>query len=426
MNPKQKPVRIVLSRNQITGKILLEKYMKGFVIFSVMLFSALTLHSQNNRGYEILTEPVVRTDMLKEYAWDGMTGEWVLKNSVKYDYTFGEGETQVVTTSDFNTGVPSKRVIYQYTSEKILLEALYQDWRDGVWADNRRDIWVQNSEGLNIETIIQYYLGGEWKNITRYTDYQYEGNRLSRYTFQSWNGTDWVNSFHDSWHYDENGQLILRTQIRLDGTPVNRFTYDLDDNNLREMMTIFSWNGNDWAGFTRRIYEYNRCGSASAVNYQDYKNGEWINTMRHEYVYTLLIPEHARRVKVPVCHRGHTIYVSINAVDAHLAHGDCLGKCLVEERGPYEGSSSEGTGRTLHPLTVFPNPAADHLVVRLNGDSWQRFDRVELADYTGNVLRSIVITDGNEIDILRGSLKPGVYYLRLQGVESFSQVVIFK
>ena len=400
--------------------------MKRYVIVAFMVFTALTLHGQNNRGYEVLTEPVVRTDLLKEYAWDALSGEWVLKNSVKYDYTFGEGETQVVTTSDYQTGVPSKRVIYHYTPDKILLETLYQDWKEGSWADNRRDIWVQNSEGLNIEAIIQYFLGGAWKNITRYTDYQYDGNRLSRYTFQSWNRTEWVNSFYDSWFYDENGRLVLRTQIRLDGTPVNRFTYDIGDNNLREMMTIFNWDGYDWAGFTRRLYEYNRCGSLSAVNYQDYKNGEWVNTMRHEYVYTLLVPEHARRVKVPVCHRGNTIYVSINAVDAHLAHGDCLGKCLVEERGPFAVSTADGPGRTLHPFTIFPNPASDRLMVRLNGDSWQGFDRVELADYNGNVLRAIVIIDGNEIEIPRGSLKPGVYYLRLQGEISYSQAVIFK
>lgn len=400
--------------------------MKRYTIVAFLVFAAMTLHSQNNRGYEILTEPVVRTDLLKEYAWDNLAGDWLLKNSVKYDYTFGEGETQVVTTSDYQTGVPSKRVIYHYTSDRILQEALYQDWKDGAWADNRRDIWVQNSEGLNIEAIIQYFLDGDWKNITRYTDYQYDGNRLSRYTFQSWNGTEWISAFHDSWFYNENGQLVLRTQIRLDGTPVNRFTYDLDENNLRKMMTIFNWAGNDWAGFTRRIYEYNSCGSASAVNYQDFKNGEWINTMRHEYVYTLLVPEHARRIKVPVCHRGHTIYVSINAVDAHLAHGDCLGKCLVEERGSLTGSSSDMTGRTLHPFTVFPNPVADRLTVRLNSESWQRFDKVELADNKGNIVRTIVVTDGNEIEISRGTLKPGVYFLRLQGAESYSQALIFK
>ncbi|PIY04437.1 MAG: hypothetical protein COZ21_06660 [Bacteroidetes bacterium CG_4_10_14_3_um_filter_31_20] len=31
--------------------------------------------------------------------------------------------------------------------------------------------------------------------------------------------------------------------------------------------------------------------------------------------------------KVLVCHNGHTICISNNALPAHLAHGDCIGSC---------------------------------------------------------------------------------------------------
>lgn len=34
-------------------------------------------------------------------------------------------------------------------------------------------------------------------------------------------------------------------------------------------------------------------------------------------------------IKVPVCHNGNTIEVSINALGAHLAHGDTIGVCPV-------------------------------------------------------------------------------------------------
>jgi len=33
--------------------------------------------------------------------------------------------------------------------------------------------------------------------------------------------------------------------------------------------------------------------------------------------------------KVKICHKGHTITVSQNAVNAHLAHGDTIGPCVV-------------------------------------------------------------------------------------------------
>ena len=394
---------------------------------SIMIFlSGLILHAQQGRDHFLIAEPVLRTEMVYEYSWDASSESWVLKNTVKYDYTYGNGETQVITTSDYLTGIPSIRVIYQYNAGKVLKEALYQDYFDGSWLDNRRDTWIQNSEGHNIETVIQYFLNGAWKNISRYTDYQYEGGRLKQYTFQSWSGTQWVDSFHDSWHYDENGQLVLRTQIRLNDIPVNKFVYEIGEHNLRERMTIFNWSGNGWAGFTRRNYEYNRCGKTTAVDYQDFRNGEWVNTMRHEYVYGMHPLEYARRQKVPVCHRGHTIYVPVAAVDAHLAHGDCLGKCLVEERGPFAESTSGQVSRVAHPFTVFPVPALESITVRMNPDSLQMFERIELTDFNGNVVRTIRVNDEHEIVIHRGSLVPGFYNIRLHGQESFSQVIVFK
>ena len=394
---------------------------------SLMIFlSGIILSAQQGRDNFIIAEPVLRTEMVYEYSWDATTEAWILKNTVKYDYTYGNGETQIITTSDYLTGIPSNRVIYNYTDAKVLKEALYQDYVDGNWADNRRDTWIQNTEGLNIETIIQYFLNGSWKNISRYTDYQYEGSRLNQYKFQSWSGTEWVDSFYDSWYYNENGQLVLRTQIRLNDTPVNKFVYDIGENNLRERMTIFRWLNNDWAGYTRRNFEYNGCGKTSAVDYQDFRNGEWINTMRHEYVYGMEPLDHARRQRVPVCHRGNTIYVAVSVVEVHLAHGDCLGKCLIEEREPISESMNEPVNRATHPFTVFPVPATESLTVRMNPDSPNLFERIELTDFKGNVVRTIRVNDDQEIVIQRGNLLPGFYNLRLHGQESFSQVIVFK
>ena len=394
-------------------------------LIPVLFLQGLLLKGQSERDYRIEVEPVLRTEMIHEYSWDLSVGKWMLKNVVKYEYAQSDGETQIVTTSDYVTGVPLNRVIYRYNSDKILQEALYQDWKSDVWADNQRDTWIQNNHGLNTETIIQYFLEGTWTNISRYTDYQYEGSRLKRYTFQSFNGTEWVDAFYDSWFYDENGQLVLRTQIRLSDTPVNKFVYEIGEHNLRERMTIYNWSGTDWRGFTRRIYEYNQCGKTYAIDYQDFRNGEWINAMRHEYVYSYYPLEKDRRAKVPVCHRGHTIYVSINAVPAHLAHGDCLGKCLVEERGPNAASPFEMVMRQP-PITVYPNPARERFTVRFDEDCHCGQARIELCDFSGTLIKSFPVNDNSPIVVERSNLKSGHYFVRFIGDEVYSISVIFK
>jgi hypothetical protein len=52
------------------------------------------------------------------------------------------------------------------------------------------------------------------------------------------------------------------------------------------------------------------------------KNSTWLNSPRSVYYYAFSFGS-----KLPICHNGHTIYVSRNALKAHLAHGDCLGEC---------------------------------------------------------------------------------------------------
>ena len=43
--------------------------------------------------------------------------------------------------------------------------------------------------------------------------------------------------------------------------------------------------------------------------------------------------------KVLICHKGHDITVSGNAVDAHLAHGDQIGSCAAVGGGPLRSAA---------------------------------------------------------------------------------------
>ena len=89
-------------------------------LIPVLFLQGLLLKGQSERDYRIEVEPVLRTEMIHEYSWDLSVGKWMLKNVVKYEYAQSDGETQIVTTSDYVTGVPLNRVIYRYNSDKIL------------------------------------------------------------------------------------------------------------------------------------------------------------------------------------------------------------------------------------------------------------------------------------------------------------------
>ena len=57
---------------------------------------------------------------------------------------------------------------------------------------------------------------------------------------------------------------------------------------------------------------------------------------------------------VQVCHKGDAIYVSSNAVAAHLAHGDKLGDCKNE-------TADNSAPAPVSELSVSPNPATDQV-----------------------------------------------------------------
>jgi hypothetical protein len=399
--------------------------MKRFGIVILLLIGVLSILGQPFNE-KIITDPILRTDRVIEYTWDLEISDWVAKNTIQYNYTYENGEIKEVTTQDYYTGVPSNKTIYFYTPEKILRESLYQRYESGIWISNRRDLWFQDDNGLNNEAIIQYYLNGEWTNITRYTDYQYDNARLKQYTFQSWSGDKWIDSFYDSWHYDENGNLILRLQIRVNDTPINKFIYIIGENNLRESLTLYHWTDGNWVEIYRRLYEYDQCGRTSAIIYQNFIDSEWVNSNMQDYSYSLYIENMLSGQKVPVCHNGHTIYVSVNAIDAHLAHGDCLGKCLNERDNPSKKDENSEIHNLKPPFIVYPNPSREMITIKFNQDLNNGITRIELSDFYGKVVRTYNVRDNSDFTIHRGNLQPGKYYVRLIGKEVFSQVVIFE
>lgn len=397
--------------------------MKKIYLLAFVCLVGFSLYSQRGNG-GLVNKPVLRTDQIIEYTWDTEKSEWAIKNGIKYNYTYENGEIQELTTSDYFTGIPISRMIHSYSPEKILKETIYQSWVSGIWINTRRDLWFSNDEGLTVEALIQLWQNDTWVNRIRYTDYQYDNRRLLQYTYQTWINGQWINSFYDSWQYDERGILVLREQIRVN-IPINKFIYLVDENNFRQSLTLFNWINGAWLENNRRLYEYNQCGRTTAVVHQLYKDGNWVNSTRQEYIYSLSTENIKSGVKVPVCHNGHTIYISKNALKAHLAHGDCIGECTVEKI-PDRRSFDEKEKQEKPPFTIYPNPAREKITIKFDKDECKDAKRLELTDFYGKLINSYNIKDFSDLTIYRDNLVSGRYFIRLVEKEVYSAVVIFE
>ncbi|MBK0403437.1 T9SS type A sorting domain-containing protein [Adhaeribacter sp. BT258] len=71
-----------------------------------------------------------------------------------------------------------------------------------------------------------------------------------------------------------------------------------------------------------------------------------------------------RNEKVTICHNGHEICVSVNAVQAHLAHGDVLGNCQSSNNQPAKPNNGGGTinNKVVSDIlmTAVPNPFTEN------------------------------------------------------------------
>jgi hypothetical protein len=259
--------------------------------------------------------------------------------------------------------------------------------------------------------------------LQKYTKYNLAGD-LAEFQMFEWSSSDWVYHLTDYWFYNETGQLIKRLALLPDNLPYYQILYKYNENGLRTEMYAQLASGSSWNDSWRQDYQYNECGTQT-IEIDYYGSGtEWLPEAK-TVTSTSFNLEAFPGKKIPVCHNGHTIYISKNALKAHLKHGDCIGECTDEENSD-KHECTEKDKPAKPPFTIYPNPAREKITIKFDNDDCIESKRVELTDFYGKILRSFNVKDNNDITIYKNSLHSGKYYIRLIGKEVYSTVVIFE
>ena len=119
--------------------------------------------------------------------------------------------------------------------------------------------------------------------------------------------------------------------------------------------------------------------------------------------------------KVFICHKGHSQSVSVNAVPAHLAHGDQLGNC--------------DAGRSTNMITLkaeqslVPNPAGNFVNVSLEGHEGEIL--ITVRDINNRIVLPVVKQNAHAakstIRLNTSSLINGTYFVRATSANGKSQ-----
>ena len=127
--------------------------------------------------------------------------------------------------------------------------------------------------------------------------------------------------------------------------------------------------------------------------------------------------------KILICHNRKTKCVSINAKDAHLAHGDYLGSCGGNSREGEIDISEENS--TTYDVVSWPNPSNN--LFNLKMITPNSIDKVNIKafDINGRLIHSNII-NGNEDYQFGDQLSSGVYFVRLSQANIVKVIKVIK
>lgn len=129
----------------------------------------------------------------------------------------------------------------------------------------------------------------------------------------------------------------------------------------------------------------------------------------------------SKQKKVLICHNGKTKCVSINAVDAHLAHGDYLGSC---DNGR-EGEILTEERPTSYDLVSRPNPTNDLFNVRMVTPNYEDEVNLQAFDINGRLIYTDKIK-GNEDYQFGYNLQAGIYFVKVTQGETTQVIKVMK
>jgi hypothetical protein len=390
--------------------------MKRFSIFTALVailwVATGSLSGAADRDYS----KYLQTDSAYVYRWDAAIADWQPYQVQIYSYA--DGLLTGILTREHSTGKEVARTDYLYNETGRIVSAVNYIFRD-AWGFSTRSLTDYDSYERVSSVRVQKWSGEIWAEDRLQQNYEYntEG-KVTHYESVYWRNNSWTMPTASTLNYNDSGDLESHVATRPDGNIDYRIIYEYDGTGLQtKLYTQYPEDGG-WSNWNLRTYTYDGCGRKSFQVQYSGEGPDWIPSIKTVFFSSFRISNYPGR-KVPVCHKGHTIWISVHAVDAHLRHGDCIGECISDRAQP-------PASKKCAPFTVYPNPARGRATIRFNSDCECQKKKVELTDFSGKVIKAFTVGDNSDLIIDRGSLRPGHYFIRVTGSEVWSLPLIFE
>jgi len=382
--------QLTLTANQVLN-ILKFKIMRSIYITLIAVFVSLSTFSQ------------ITSDTTFSKQWNSETQSWEAYSRTIATYSNDLVSSERVEVFQENKWVNYSFKAYYYNNGKVI-ENVEQYWNDSKlkWVDNFRMLYTYDENGNLIKLLHQnfydgkfvstrkekmdYYPNGElkekiiqkvnedqaWSNFLRYQYYYNANDLLIEENLTYWEDNDWdKNSYKISYVYDKKGTLLNKTKVychkdKRENTIKEEFLYN-SDQELQEYV-IYKWAKKKWVKKSRALYSSNE--DPRTVLSQNWSKNSWSNNISTLFSTNL------------------EAIASIDDLDYSISFD--IRSNLLRTKAIIE----------------FDNPYNERYFVRIvNEDGF-------IVDAT--------TTNGDEISIDSYYLEGGLYYIELQGSNSFS------
>ena len=362
-------------------------------------------------------------DSLYAYDWDSLNNQWKLVTIRHYLSSEGRYEHLLFLNAD---RTPERVWDYSYDINGNRNLEISSTWINNTWLVTLKKESEFDINNRKINELRHNLKGNKWI-FREYYYYEYNGDQIDKIHYQVKDANGMLYD-RDYSVYVYSGDSLVEV-IGHDGLTesvktADRFYYDTETGRVSERVSFIYEEDHNGAGIfmpvRRLLYSYDQYNLLREELFQEMKDVNWVSLQKYIVFYKL-----DTSGKVEICHNGHTICVSVNALKAHLDHGDKLGSCPDENHGQGDNKSWEGDS-VKAPYKIYPNPAREKAVIQIDTSIDPDIYRIELIDNFGKVLKSYDAYLKNEIVIYRGNLKDGYYFIRFTGNKVYSAGIIFR
>lgn len=377
---------------------------------------------------------VQKLDSLINYTFNSADSSFTPSYVIKYTIN---DEGQILGQKKINLPLrtPDYNQIFNYNEAGDIYAYLYQTWQDNSWVDTyRTDYSFDDDNNLIQEVKYKKDAQNNWVSYQIITYTYTDGVKTSFLRQDKDKNGNWSDTEHHYYIYDSAGNLtLLYGQYITTGEvywKMNYYYYEdgkINYRTLEQLKYIPELKKNMLVNVNYQTYLYNIYGNLQELLTDEWINNEWVFTNKNVYYYSI-IPNK----KVVLCHNGHEICVSTNAVKAHLEHGDVLGKCPGSDD---DNNCCRCNNRPDPPApvcnqrdkgySVYPMPFKSQIQIRIT-DQDKRYSTASLYTPGGSLVTTVKINGQTEITLNVPGLPDGPYLLKLSGDKIVSVSTVIK